>query len=191
MACEACKSGKPCPSKALNGCSTRGAPIRYDWDPEETDSLEPWGAFGGNVVGGVRYRTFGPCDHVLSVSAALIDTDGNPITADSSIAMFFLPRKVDRLLWQNGTARNPITWRNIVNRGQREFIGGIEFTNPVDPRELTATNFGQGWGVGSDWTSEPGRDDPMSPVLYVLYSASETGAFDLFNANMRYLKGSH
>ena len=206
MACSACESGNPCEGGCAGGACTIPASsakvgtsptihahkvvTRYDWDPtNEANSLQPWGSFAGDLVGGVRYRGFQACDEIRSVSAALLDSDGNPLTSDAEILIFMLRRTVDRTLWK-GADRNPVLWRNIINVGQREFRGGISYANPDDPRELTATNFGHGWEVGADWTSTPGRDNAMPPVLYVLYRVSLAAGFDQFTANMKFRSNS-
>lgn len=131
------------------------------------NALEMWENDGADDVGGAVFRDLGPCDEIVSVSAALIDSQGDPVAATAAINIFMLPRDVDRQFGVS-VARSAASWRSLMQEGQREFRGGIEYTATTQ-RELTATNFGQGWPVGAEWQQVAGRDNQQPPVLYILF----------------------
>lgn len=146
-------------------------------------ALTMWQNDGVDDVGGVVFRDLGPCDEVVSVSASLIDSQGDPVTATADINIFMLPRDVDRDFGL-ADARTAAGWRALMQEGQREFRGGIEYAATTQ-RELTATNFGKGWPVGADWAQVSGRDNQQPPVLYILFRVLPALGAE-FNASVVY-----
>ncbi len=162
-------------------------PRRFDF---VGSALEAWDTIGPDSVGAVSFRGLDICDRVLRVGANLIDVNGDALTSNAQIDMFFLRREEDRLYRQANPTRNAVSWRavrTIPNRPS-EFVGGIAYADPSTPRTFTPTNFGHGWEMSSDWREVAGRDDPDAPVLWVMWRA-ETAQVPAFSANLTFRQG--
>ncbi len=159
----------------------RNVPKRYDF----TD-LGAWGTIGADDVGGVRYRGLDICDKLLRVSANIFDSNGDPLTASAELSVFFMKRSADRDLWA-ALGKGVVLWRTIKQSNFRSFAAGIDYGSTI-ARELTGTNFGQGWEIPSDWAAVSHRDDPEPPVLYVLWRSLTVSAGE-FSASIVYKKG--
>lgn len=148
--------------------------------------MEAWGTIGVDDVGGVYFRDLGVCDKLLRVSANLYDSNGDPLTASAELSVFFLPREQDRIL-RAAQPRGVVLWRTLKQANFRAFAAGIDYGSSI-ARELTGTNFGQGWEIPADWAQVSPRDNPQPPVLYILFRSLTASAGE-FSASIVYKKG--
>lgn len=143
------------------------------------EASQEWGVSAPDDYGGVAYRNLRQCDEIVSVSAALVDTLGNPVTTSAELNIFTVPRSVDRRFGLASEVTPGVSGRSVAGftrlmaQGHRSFMGGFAYAG-TEERETTATNFGHGWPVAADWSSVDGRDQAQADVLYILYRVLTT-----------------
>lgn len=159
----------------------RNVPKRFDFT-----STDPWGTIGADDVGGVYFRDLDVCDKLLRVSANIYDSNGDPLTSSAELSVFFIPREEDRVL-RAAQPRGVVLWRTLKQCNFRSFAAGIDYGSSI-ARELTGTNFGQGWEIPSQWQMTAGIDSPNPPVLYILYRSLTASAGE-FSASIVFKQG--
>ncbi len=127
----------------------------------------------GNSVGMLYYRKLEPHDHILGFSAGIYDATGNPVDDDSFLHVFMLRQSASNEFLQLravATTPNPDgrTYDTILAATEdRSFRAGVP-EDSTELREIYATNFGNGWAVGSDR-----RNPSFAPVAYVRWGLQD------------------